>query len=246
MISNYIKVAFRNLIRFKAYSAINITGLAIGMACCILILLYVYDEMSYDRFNKNSNRIYRVVVDGSLGDNSFKVAVTSPPLRKTLLQDYPEVEAVTRIRNFGFPVLRFADKVFSEEKFYWVDSTFFDVFSGDFIKGDPKTALTQPLSVVLTEKMAKKYFGNENPMGKLLNMDKATLSGILDRMNEAGWLRKEQDLNDMRVFRIFPSRKANELEDTLRREREAANDELLSGFTCDEKILLRRLLMEII
>ena len=87
------------------------------MACCILILLYVYDEMSYDRFNKNSNRIYRVVVDGSLGDNSFKVAVTSPPLRKTLLQDYPEVEAVTRIRNFGFPVLRFADKVFSEEKF---------------------------------------------------------------------------------------------------------------------------------
>ena len=171
MISNYIKVAFRNLIRFKAYSAINITGLAIGMACCILILLYVYDEMSYDRFNKNSNRIYRVVVDGSLGDNSFKVAVTSPPLRKTLLQDYPEVEAVTRIRNFGFPVLRFADKVFSEEKFYWVDSTFFDVFSGDFIKGDPKTALTQPLSVVLTEKMAKKYFGNENPMGKLLNMD---------------------------------------------------------------------------
>jgi len=83
-------------------------------------------------------------------------------------------------------------------------------------------------------------------IGKLLNMDKATLSGILDRMNEAGWLRKEQDPNDMRVFQIFPSRKANELEDTLRQEREAANDELLSGFTIDEKILLRRLLMEII
>jgi len=83
-------------------------------------------------------------------------------------------------------------------------------------------------------------------IGKLLNMDKATLSGILDRMNEAGWLRKEQDPNDMRVFRIFPSRKANELEDTLRQEREAANDELLSEFTMDEKILLRRLLAEII
>jgi putative ABC transport system permease protein len=184
MISNYIKVAFRNLIRFKSYSAINITGLAIGMVCCILILLYVYDEMSYDRFNKNSDRIYRVVVDGSLGDNSFKVATTSPPLRNALLQDYPEVEAVARIwrpitvqlggskiGNFGFPVLRYEDKVFSEEKFYWVDSTFPDVFTMDFIKGDPKTALTQPSSVVLTEKMAKKYFGNEDPMGKILNVD---------------------------------------------------------------------------
>jgi len=171
MISNYIKIAFRNLIRFKAYSAINITGLAIGMACCILILLYVYDEMSYDRFNKNSDRIYRIVVDGGLGENSFKAAVTAPPLRNALLQDYPEVEAVTRIRNFGFPVLRYEDKVFSEEKFYWVDSTFFDVFTLNFIKGDPKTALTQPLSVVLTQKMAKKYFGNENPMGKIFNMD---------------------------------------------------------------------------
>ena len=171
MISNYIKIAFRNLVRFKAYSAINITGLAIGMACCILILLYVYDEMSYDRFNENSNRIYRIVVDGALGENSFKAAVTAPPLRNALLQDYPEVEAATRIRNFGFPVLRYEDKVFSEEKFYWVDSTFFDVFTLNFIKGDPKTALTQPLSVVLTQKMAKKYFGNENPMGKILNMD---------------------------------------------------------------------------
>ena len=171
MISNYIKIAFRNLIRFKAYSAINITGLAIGMACCILILLYVYDEMSYDRFNKNSDRIYRIVVDGGLGENSFKAAVTAPPLRNALLQDYPEVEAVTRIRNFGFPVLRYEDKVFSEEKFYWVDSTFFDVFTLNFIKGDPKTALKQPLSVVLTQKMAKKYFGNENPMGKIFNMD---------------------------------------------------------------------------
>ena len=142
MISNYIKIAFRNLVRFKAYSAINITGLAIGMACCILILLYVYDEMSYDHFNKNSDRIYRIVVDGALGDNSFNAAVTAAPLRSALLQDYPEVEAVTRIRNFGFPVLRYEDKIFSEEKFYWVDSTFFDVFTVNFLEGNPKAALT--------------------------------------------------------------------------------------------------------
>ena len=171
MISNYIKIAFRNLVRFKAYSAINITGLAIGMACCILILLYVYDEMSYDHFNKNSDRIYRIVVDGALGDHSFTAAVTTARLRSALLQDYPEVEAVTRIRNFGFPVLRYEDKIFSEEKFYWVDSTFFDVFTVNFLEGDPKAALTQPRSVVLTEKMAKKYFGNEDPIGKIFNMD---------------------------------------------------------------------------
>ncbi|RPI66817.1 MAG: ABC transporter permease, partial [Ignavibacteriales bacterium] len=124
MISNYIKIALRNLVRFKAYSAINIIGLAVGMACCILILLYGFDELSYDRFHKKSDRIYRIAVNGALGDNSFEAAVTAPPMRNALLQDYPEVEAATRFNSFGFPVLRYGDKVFSEEKFYWVDSTF--------------------------------------------------------------------------------------------------------------------------
>ncbi len=171
MISNYLKIALRNLSRFKTYSAINITGLAVGMACCILIMLYVFDELSYDRFNSKSDRIYRITVNGSLGDNDFIAAVTPPPLRKVLLQDYPEVESVTRFRSFGYPVLRYGDKVFSEEKFFWVDSSFFDVFTVEFLKGDPKTALTQPESVVITERMAKKYFGNEDPIGKLINSD---------------------------------------------------------------------------
>ncbi len=171
MISNYIKIALRNLVRFKAYSAINITGLAIGMACCILILLYVFDELSYDRFHENSDRIYRIYVNGALGDNTFTAAVSPPPMRNVLLQDYPEVEAATRFNSFGFPVLRYGDKVFSEEKFYWVDSTFFDVFTVEFVKGNPKTALNRPETVILTEKMAKKYFGNEDPVGKLLNAD---------------------------------------------------------------------------
>jgi len=171
MISNYIKIALRNLIRFKAYSAINIAGLAVGMACCILILLYVFDELSYDRFHKKADRIYRITVNGVLGDNSFNAAVTAPPLRNVLLEEYPEVEAATRFRSFGFPVLRYGDKVFSEERFFWVDSTFFDVFTVEFVKGDPETALLQPESVVLTEKMAAKYFGSEDPVGKLINAD---------------------------------------------------------------------------
>jgi putative ABC transport system permease protein len=172
MLKSYFKIALRNLVRFKAYSTINITGLAIGMACCILILLYVFDELSYDRFNENSDRIYRITIDGTLGEkNTFRAAVSPAPMRNTFLQEYPEVEAVTRFKSFGFPVMRYGDKVFSEEKFFWVDSTFFDVFTVEFVRGDPKTALTQPESVVLTEKMAKKYFGDEDPVGKLINSD---------------------------------------------------------------------------
>ena len=171
MFSNHIKIALRNLLRFKAYSAINITGLAVGMACCILILLYVLDELSYDRFHKNADRIYRIGVDGTLGDNDFKAATSPPPLRNTLINDYPEVLSAARVGNFGFPVLRYGDKVFSEELFFWVDSTFFDVFTVEFVKGNPKTALSQPESVILTERMAKKYFGNEDPLGKLINSD---------------------------------------------------------------------------
>ncbi|HSP88213.1 MAG TPA: ABC transporter permease, partial [Ignavibacteriaceae bacterium] len=169
MISIYIKIALRNLVRFKAFSAINIIGLAVGMACCILILLYVFDELSYDRFHAKADRIYRITVDGALGDNEFVAAVSPPTLMKTLIQDYPEVEATTRFKTFGFPVLRYGDKVFSEEKFYWVDSSFFDVFTVEFVRGNPKTALIQPEAVVLTERMAKKYFGNEDPVGKLIN-----------------------------------------------------------------------------
>jgi putative ABC transport system permease protein len=171
MLKNYLKIALRNLIKNKGYSFINIMGLAIGIACCLLILLFIQDELSYDRFHEKSDRMYRITLNGKLGDNEFHVATTSPPLGKTLVEEYPEVEAATRINSFGFPVLRYNDNVFSEEKFYWVDSTFSQVFTVEFIKGDAFTALTEPHSVVLTEKMAEKYFGNEDPMGKLLNSD---------------------------------------------------------------------------
>lgn len=171
MFKNYFKIALRNLLKNKAYSFINIFGLAIGIACCLLILLFIQDELSYDRFHEKADQIYRITLNGKLGDNEFFVPVTAPPLGKALVEEYPEVEAAARVRSFGFPVLRYNDKVFSEEKFYWADSTFTDVFTLEFVKGDPKTALVEPASVVLTERMAQKYFGNEDPMGKLLNSD---------------------------------------------------------------------------
>ncbi len=171
MLRNYLKVALRNLLKYKIYSFINIVGLAVGVGCCLLIVLFVQDELSFDRWNKNADRIVRFGVDAKLGDQSFYGAVTSAPMAAALVNEFPEVEEAVRIRNYGFPVLRYKDKVFSEERFYWADSSIFKVFSLKFIKGDPNTALSEPASVVLTRSMAQKYFGNEDPIGKAVNSD---------------------------------------------------------------------------
>ncbi|HSR17075.1 MAG TPA: ABC transporter permease, partial [Ignavibacteriaceae bacterium] len=171
MIKNYIKIAIRKLLKYKGYSFINIFGLAIGITCCLLILLFVQDELSYDRFHKNADNIYRLGINGALGTNHFQTVTTSPPVGKAMIQDYPEVLSYTKVTSFGFPVMRYKDKVFSEEKFFWADSNYFDLFTVEFVKGDPKTALNDPNTVVLTERMAKKYFGDEDPMRKVLSAD---------------------------------------------------------------------------
>ena len=171
MIKNYFKIAFRNLLKYKGYSFINILGLAIGIACCLLILLFVQDELNYDKYNEKADRIYRVAVYGHLGTSEFNSAVSATPLAETLLRDYPEVETAVRLRSFGYPVVRYKDKVFSEERFYWADSTFFNVFTVEFIKGNPGKALVEPRNVVITESMMKKYFGDEEPIGKIINLN---------------------------------------------------------------------------
>ena len=113
MFKNYLKVALRNILRYKGYSFINIVGMAIGIACCILIFLYVQDELSYDRYHEKSQRTYRVTTRGVVGGNEFDLAISSAPVGATLVRDFPEVVEATRFRNFGFPVLRYKDKVFS-------------------------------------------------------------------------------------------------------------------------------------
>jgi len=183
MIRNYLRIALRNLRNHKAFSLINIVGLAVGIACCIAILLFVNDELSYDRFNAHADQTYRVHFRAYFNNKDLNLAVSCAPLAPTLLHDFPEVKAATRIRNFGFPVMRYKDKAFSEEQFYWADSTFFDVFTVHFLEGNPRTALTQPNTVVITEAMAKKYFGSEDPMGKILNADKRRdymVTGVVD------------------------------------------------------------------
>jgi putative ABC transport system permease protein len=118
MLFNYFKIALRNLIKYKSFSLINITGLAIGIASCVLILLFVKDELSYDRYHEKADRIYRVHTEGRLGDNEFRMAVSPAPLAFTLVEEFPEVEAAFRIRNYGFPVFRYGDKAFSEERVF--------------------------------------------------------------------------------------------------------------------------------
>jgi putative ABC transport system permease protein len=171
MFKNYIKIAFRNFVKHKGFSFINIFGLAVGIACCLMIVLYVLDEMSFDRYHEKADRIYRVGLRGFVNNNAFDGVVTCSPMAQTLVREFPEIEAATRIRNFGFPVFRYEDKVYSEEKVFWVDQDFFDVFSVSFLKGNPRTALAEPLRIVLTRSMALKYFGDEDPLGKHLIAD---------------------------------------------------------------------------
>ncbi|MCF7826972.1 MAG: ABC transporter permease [Candidatus Marinimicrobia bacterium] len=182
---SYIRVALRSLIKQRLYAFINIVGLAIGVTTCILILMYVNYERSYDDFHPNANNIYRLNLEGKLGDNSFRMTNSTAQAGPTMLEEFPEVVNYTRIRNTGFPVLRYGDKVFSEENWWQVDSTIFEVFNIPMLIGDPNTALTQPFSVVITERMAEKYFGDENPIGKTLNSDNRvdfTVTGVVEEL----------------------------------------------------------------
>ncbi|HTM93385.1 MAG TPA: ABC transporter permease [Flavisolibacter sp.] len=174
MFKNYLKVSLRNLWKNKAFSSINIFGLATGIACSLLIFLFVKDEMSYDNFHKDADHIYRVVKDFVNDDGSLiPDATTQSPLAPAMQREIPEVATVTRIRpNWGGNYLiKYGDKKFTEEKLYGVDSSFFDVFTFPFIQGNAKTAFKDVNSIVLTESSAKKIFGKENPIGKIVNVD---------------------------------------------------------------------------
>ena len=169
MIRNYIKVAFRNLWKNKGYSAINIIGLAAGLATCLLILLYVWDELSYDKFNEKADRIYRVDSDIKFGGTDMKLCVSSDPMGATLKRDYPQVEQFTRIyASEGSKLIKKGTEFINEPKIAYVDSTFFDVFTFPLVIGNPKTALNDPNTAVISTSGAKKYFGTEDVVGKII------------------------------------------------------------------------------
>ncbi len=169
MFKNYFNVAIRNILKHKFFSAINILGMTIGVTACLLIILYITDELSYDRFHANADRIYQVGLHGKIAGQDIRTANTCPPMAAALVTDIPEVESATRVTPyFGRPAVKYGEKVLTEEKVFFADSNFFEFFSFRLKEGDLKTALKEPNTVVLTEDMVKKYFGNEAALGKLM------------------------------------------------------------------------------
>jgi len=172
MFKNYLIIAVRNLLRQKGYSIINISGLAIGLAAFILIVLHVTDELSYDRFHKNADNIYRVCIDGMISGDVFNVAVSAPPMGQAMVRDIPEVTNSVRLSEDDETVFfSYENNKFYEEGMIYVDSTFFDIFSFRMIMGNPETALDELYSIVLTQSVAEKYFGKNNPVGKTIMLN---------------------------------------------------------------------------
>ncbi len=167
MFKTYIKIAFRNLWRYKSFSFINVLGLAIGMASCFLIFLYVRFEFSYDSFHKNADRTYRLVADITNSTGTHPGYQTSAPIARTIQASFPEVQSVTRVIPADVLVVKGNIK-FQEENALWADSSFFSIFDFPLKFGDPKTALIEPNSLVFSETAARKYFGNTNPVGQSL------------------------------------------------------------------------------
>ena len=170
MWKNHFTLALRNLLRSKTFSAINILGLAIGMATCLVILLFVKSELGYDGFHENADRIVRVVFRGSVQGEEMNEAHVMPPVAEALLADYPEVENATRIRLMGYPKITYGDKTFRNNSAAFVDSSFFRVFTFPLIEGNSTAVLNEPNTVVLSASTAKKFFGEEDPLGRELLM----------------------------------------------------------------------------
>jgi putative ABC transport system permease protein len=171
MIKNFFKIAFRNIARHKVFTLINVTGLAIGLAASLLILLWVQDELSYERFNRNGSDIYRVEEDQFYSGRRYHVTVTPHPSGPEWMQKIPEIKEQSRYFPLSRILFRYNDKVFFESSVTAVDSGFLRMFTFPVVKGDPVTALNSPNSIVLTEKLARKYFGNDDPIGKALTLD---------------------------------------------------------------------------
>jgi ABC-type antimicrobial peptide transport system permease subunit len=178
MIKNYLKIAWRNMIRHKAYSFINLLGLAIGMASSILILLWVQNELSYDRFHQNADQIYRVTCDAS----GFKAAISTAGMPAGLKAQMPEIKNTVRLSHLSTCLFEAGSRKFEEQHVFYADSTFLQVFSFRLVKGNRSTALNRVDAVLITEDMAKKYFGQENAIGKVLRKDNGSnvvVTGVL-------------------------------------------------------------------
>lgn len=171
MLKNYFKVALRNILKHKFFSAINIIGLVIGMTCCLFIFIYVQDELSYDKFHRDYERMYRIGLHGKIAGQEVHTSTTSLPLGPTMKSEVPGVEEVLRLipaSGGAGMAFRNEDISFTENKVFYADSNFYEFFTFNLLQGDPTTALSEPNSIVITEALAKKYFGTTEALGKTL------------------------------------------------------------------------------
>ncbi len=174
MIYNYLKIAARNLKKYKFISFINLFGLTVGLTCCLLILAYILHELSYDKYHPNFDRVYRVTRsfnNPETGAPSLNLSTVAPPFGPLLKNDFRQIENMTRTLNNGATAIRYDEKMFNEPNVYWADDQFFDFFKVDVLKGSPRDALAGPYSVMLTDEVAKKYFGADDPMNKTIRIN---------------------------------------------------------------------------
>ena len=209
MLTNYFKIALRNLRKHKTFGFINITGVAVGLACFLLIALYVTDELSYDRYNTHADRIYRITRTflSSEGTPSLQLAQAAPPFGPLIKQDFPEVEQMVRtLENGG--LVRYGEHSFNEENIYLAEANLFKVFDVKFLSGNPDHALDNPFAVLFSRPMAEKYFGQENPVGKtvrLYDQFDLTITGVFEPLPAQAhfhpdFLLSFAALNDPRVY----------------------------------------------
>src|SRR5690606_11853525 len=176
MLKNYIKIAFRNLLKSKFYSFINIVGLAVGIACYLLIMLYVQDELSYDKHHPHAERLYRVNSDIDFGGQHSQYALAPAPMAETLQEEFPEIELAGRLRPYGNWLIKVTNQArsattYNYENLSFADQSILELFSIDFIKGNKSNALSEPNTLVISRKISEKYFRQEDPLGKMLVLD---------------------------------------------------------------------------
>ncbi len=173
MLQNYLTIAWRNLRKHSFYSLINVTGLAVGVAACLVIVLFIIDELQYDRYNAMADRIYRLQAEVKFGGNHFRMTYRSAPEAHALMQDFPEVESTVRFRNLGSYLVKTANESqnIKEKNVIWTDSTFFKIFSVKVLSGNPATALKEPACIAISKKMEDKYFPGTSALGQSMILD---------------------------------------------------------------------------
>ncbi|WP_163324459.1 ABC transporter permease [Draconibacterium mangrovi] len=210
MIKNLLKHSLRALKKQKGYVAINIFGLAIGIACSIIIALFIIHELSYDQYHENKDRIYRVNLDGKIGEQEVNASYSASILGPTMVNDFPEVEKFCRLNTWGETIIKKEDIAYVIDDFAEVDSTFFELFSIPLLKGNSKTVLNEPNTMVLSESTAKKIFGNEDPINKMLRVntgqDPYRITGVMADFPE------ETHFNANILTSFMTNRRANDPE----------------------------------